>query len=251
MYKNYGPLAAQVYQITKPTGFSLNGDIDYYKSRLTHVSGPILEACCGTGRVLIPLLKSGYDIDGIDLSEEMLSICRKEIDHNSLKATLYCGDLANYHFDKKYAAIIMPSSSFNLFPSENIALSILKNLYHSLKDGGKFIFDIDLPYYPELNETTTSIYPLNDSEGITLEYKTLEIDWLKQQIVTLLKYEKWTNGQLDATELQNFTLRWYGLSELTLFLEKIGFKSIIISADYDYQSVPANSNQTITFECSK
>ena len=38
--------------------------------------GPILELGCGTGRVLLPLARAGYEITGLDLSAQMLERCR-------------------------------------------------------------------------------------------------------------------------------------------------------------------------------
>ena len=38
----------------------------------------ILELACGTGNLTIPLTKKNYDIAGIDISEEMLSVAREE-----------------------------------------------------------------------------------------------------------------------------------------------------------------------------
>ena len=39
-------------------------------------SGPILELGCGTGRVLLPLARAGFEITGLDLSTAMLERCR-------------------------------------------------------------------------------------------------------------------------------------------------------------------------------
>ena len=58
---------------------------------------------------------------------------------------------------------------------------------------------------------------LPSGDGITLENKSIEIDWLNQVTVSYLKYEKWSKGQLVQTELQRFALRWYGIEEFILF----------------------------------
>ena len=38
----------------------------------------ILELACGTGNLTIPLTKKNYDIAGIDISDEMLSVAREK-----------------------------------------------------------------------------------------------------------------------------------------------------------------------------
>ncbi len=47
-------------------------------------------------------------------------------------------------------------------------------------------------------------FSLPSGDGITLENKSIEIDWLNQVTLSYLKYEKWSKGQLVQTELQRF-----------------------------------------------
>lgn len=74
-----------------------------------------------------------------------------------------------------------------------------------------------------------------NGDGITLENKSIEIDWLNQTTLSYLKYEKWSKGQLVQTELQRFAVRWYGIEEFKLLLESIGFSNITCSADYVFE----------------
>jgi len=50
------------------------GDADYYQQRLSKSEGTILEPAVGNGRVCVPLFESGISIEGLDASDEMLSI---------------------------------------------------------------------------------------------------------------------------------------------------------------------------------
>ena len=252
MYNNYGSLATKVYELTKPAGASINGDIDYYIERLDGITGKILEAGVGSGRMLIPLLEENLDVVGIDASSDMLAMCQQNLATNQLKAELHTGNLIDFDLGyETFEGIIMPTSTFCLIETEELAIKVLTNFYNHLTSKGKLIFDLDLPFYPELNDTSISTFEVSDKELITLEKKIVEIDWLKQQIVSHLTYSQWLNAELVKTELQPFLLRWYGLTEITLLLEKIGFKNITISADYEYLETPTDSNQTITVEAYK
>lgn len=62
------------------------------------------------------------------------------------------------------------------------------------------------------------------------------------------RYEKWDHGQLTETKLERFPLRWYGVEEFKMILEKVGFEDIVIAADYKHGNYPTNVTQTITFE---
>lgn len=248
MFSHYGPLCTTVYSLTKPIGSNLNGDVDYYIERLEGITGPILEIGVGTGRMLVPLLKSGFKMFGIDNSEYMLEQCRLNLTNENLPSTIFYGDFCQSQLTATYEAIIIPTSTFNLITDYDLAIQGLRHIYLSLKPGGRLILDLDMPFYPEVGEVQTAIYPLDGTSGITTEMKTLDIDWLDQLIVNHLKYDKWENGVLMASELQNFTLKWYGLNEFKNMLEKVGFTDITVSADYDYLAYPTDANQTITFE---
>lgn len=251
MFSHYGPLCTTVYNLTKPVGSELNGDVSYYSERLAGETGPILEIGVGTGRMLVPLLTEGFQMVGIDNSPDMLKQCEINLEEANLAGQLFTADFCQTPLTDSYSAIIIPTSTFNLITDYTQALAGLKNIYHSLQPGGRLILDLDLPFYPEVGEVQTSSYPLDSNTGITLEVKTLNVDWLAQVVVQHLKYEKWQAGNLLATELQNLTLKWYGLEEFKLILTSIGFTNISVTADYDYLEQPTDSNQTLTFEASK
>jgi SAM-dependent methyltransferase len=67
---DYGTLASEIYELDKPIGHSF-GDTEYYTRLLGAVRGKILEPAAGTGRILIPLLEAGLDVEGLDTSPEM------------------------------------------------------------------------------------------------------------------------------------------------------------------------------------
>src|SRR5215207_11046001 len=53
-------------------------ELAFYSGFIEDSGQPALDAGCGTGRLLIPLLRAGFDIDGSDLSPDMLAHCREK-----------------------------------------------------------------------------------------------------------------------------------------------------------------------------
>lgn len=248
MYISYGKLSSQYYTNSKPISKSIMGDIEYYKSRLEDTRGLVLEAGVGTGRVLIPLLENRIEIEGIDSSKDMLEICEKELEIRGLNTNLYNKDLLDLDFIDKYETIIMPTGSFMLIKDYE---KLLNNFYKALKENGRLIIDISPPVDFTEGEIYTDILQINNNEGIVLETRNISIDYIKQYTKSILKYEKYINGNLKETELQEFILYYYGVREFSLILEKIGFKDIVISSDYLYNSKPDKNTQIITFEARK
>jgi len=248
MYSYYGPISTELYDFTKPVGHSINGDIEYYLHRLTGTNGKILEAGVGSGRFLIPLLEKGFDAEGIDYSPEMLASCRKRCAERGLPARLYEGNLNNFSLHSKYETVVMPTGSFCLIEQSKEAIDALTCIYHHLVPGGRLIVDLLLPLHWRTGEISTSYYQLSDTEGIALESKSVEMDWINQTTLTVLKYEKWKSGKLVDTELQRFPLRWYGIEEFQQILENIGFSNITCSAEYIHNKKPSIESGLVTFE---
>jgi len=248
MFSYYGALSTEVYDFTKPVGYSIDGDIEYYLERLKGTKGKILEAAVGSGRFLIPLLENGFIVDGIDYSAEMLDSCRKRCKERGLNPKLYEGNLRSFSLESKYEAVVIPTGSFCLIENLMDAKDALKCFYNHLMPGGRVIVDLELPSNWRTGEITTATFPLSNEEGISLESKSIEINWVDQYTLSYLKYEKWRKGKLVDTELQKFAMRWYGIEEFKLILESVGFSDITCSADYTYKKQPLKDSQLITFE---
>ncbi|KKI91051.1 methyltransferase [Bacillus sp. SA1-12] len=253
-FSYYGELCTEVYNVTKKIGQSLGGDIEYYRERLKNCNGRILEAMVGSGRVIIPLLESGLHMDGVDYSTEMLASCRQRCEERGLKPNLYESNLLDLSLENKYEAIIIPAGSFLLIEKREESIEVLKSLYEHLLPGGRLMLDLFLPdhkFEADGKYEGTSAFHLPNGDLITMEGKLVEVDLFHQYKVSFLKYEKWREGELIQTELQRFALRWYGIEEFKLVLERIGFSDIVVSADFQYGKQPINSKQTFAFEAVK
>ncbi len=252
-FSYYGELCTQVYDLTKKIGQSFNGDLEYYLERLKYCEGRILEAMVGSGRVIIPLLEAGLNVDGVDYSPEMLASCRQRCEERGLKTNLFESSLQELSLPNQYEAIIIPGGSFLLIENREESLNALRCLYDHLQLGGRLLLDLFLPdtnfEVGQFGGTSTVHCPNGDI--ITMEGKLVEADLFNQYKVSYLKYEKWRNGALIQTELQRVGIRWYGVEEFKLILENIGFTDVVVSADFEYGKKPTNGHQKFVYEARK
>src|SRR5699024_3947826 len=176
MFGYYSKLSSEVYDIDKYIGLSF-GDVEFYRDRLASCKGNILEPGVGTGRILIPLLEKGLKVDGFDLSEEMLKICRNNCESRDLYPNLFEARMESFSLDTKYETIIVPTGTFLLLHKREDSLSALKNFYHHLFDGGKLILDIFLQTDLTVGRVSTRTFESQNNEIITLESKIVEVDF--------------------------------------------------------------------------
>jgi SAM-dependent methyltransferase len=247
MLNYYGKLSSEVYDIDKPIGHSF-GDVEFYMDRLESCKGPILEPATGTGRILIPLLEKGLNVDGFDSSKDMLKICENNCRKRNLNPKLFEAKMESFSVDTKYDAIIVPTGTFLLLHKREDSIKALKNFYEHLSNGGRLILDISLQTDISMGRVSTRIWECFNGDIITLENKIVEVDYINQYTISHGRYEKWREGVLLQTELEHFPLRWYGVEEFKLILEGIGFRNIVISSDYNLGQYPSNSEEIITFE---
>ncbi|UTF55923.1 class I SAM-dependent methyltransferase [Natronosalvus rutilus] len=100
-------------------------------------SARVLDVACGAGRTTKPLAKMGYDVVGIDISEEMISkanLLFPELDFR-------VGDAADLPFpDESFDFILFSYMNIDyLYPREQ-RLQSLRELNRVLKKGGRLIF---------------------------------------------------------------------------------------------------------------
>lgn len=243
----YSKLSSEVYDLDKPVGSSF-GDVEYYAERLLECDGPVLEPAVGTGRMLIPLLEQGFDVDGFDMSTEMLEICWTNCSERGLDPLVFEASMETFDSERDYGAIIIPTGTFLLMHERESAIQALHNFFKHLLDGGKLIVDVMLPGNIELYRENVRTWTTPKGEVITVESKKVEVDWVKQYSVGQNRYEKWHAGSLVDTELERIPIRWYGIDEFKDLLEKVGFTDITVSADYEYGKTPSRPGQTVTFE---
>jgi SAM-dependent methyltransferase len=248
---SYGELATEVYDITKPVGQTFEGGdrrLEFYLGRLRSCSGRILEPAVGTGRMMIPLLEAGMEVEGIDYSPEMLAVCRARCAERGLEPVLHEGDMGSLSLPQRYEAIIIPAGSFLLIERREESLGTLKRFREHLLPGGRLILDLELQTDFRVGTISTGTVETSQGETITVESKVVEVNFLEQYSISHLRYEKWRDGKLVRTEMQRFPLRWYGLEEFELVLKSLGFSEVVVSADYEYGKRPSRAEQTFTFE---
>jgi SAM-dependent methyltransferase len=64
-------------------------ELPFFLKQIARFGQPVLDLACGTGRLLLPLLRAGIDVDGCDLSDDMLYHCRKKAARERFNPNLY------------------------------------------------------------------------------------------------------------------------------------------------------------------
>lgn len=242
----YGEIAAEIYDLDKPVGAL--PDTAFYLDRLAGVAGPILEPACGSGRALIPLAQAGHAMTGFDPSPQMLARCRSRCDELGLAADLSLQRFEDFACDRRFAAIVLPVSSFTLIADVAVALAVLRRFHDHLEPGGLLMVDLQ-----PLSALARPIIDRRDwtaanGDLLTLEGDGAGTDWLRQTFATRYRYERWRDHRLVETQIDPMVQRAWGMAEFELALRQSGFGDVRVIGGYNRSRAPRAGDRVLTFE---
>lgn len=242
---DYGVLATEVYDLDKPVGGSF-ADVRYYERLLDGLAGRVLEPAVGTGRVLIPLLEAGFEVTGYDSSPEMLAVCRTHCRERGLDPRLSEADMTSFIEPGAYAAVIIPAGTLTLLDGRDALLKALGCFRESLQPSGRLTFDIGAP---QREDEPDAMRSWRSHPFIwTLQTMHVEHDPSTNRTTSWLRYEKWQDGALIATELQLLRLQQWTIPELEALLREAGFTSVRVTADHQDDNTPGPDSAIWTFQ---
>jgi SAM-dependent methyltransferase len=222
-------------------------EIPYFQ-RFVEVDGePALDVACGTGRLLLPYLRAGLDVDGCDVSADMVSLCREKALREGLSPGLYVTPMHELAVPKRYRTIYV-CGAFGLGSTREQDAEALRRFHDVLEPRGTLLLDAEVPYADPthwkywLKEERAAlprpeVAPRRrnraaDGSDYALQSRLLAVDPLDQSIVLEMRAELWRDGVLEEEETYRLDARYYFVHELRLMLEQAGFRDIAVHGDH-------------------
>ena len=119
-------------------------------------NGLVLDLGCGSGIMTEKLARVGYDMTGVDLSEEMLSEAIKKRDKSGLDILYLCQDMRSFELYGTMRAIICICDCVNYIIDPDELKEMFKLVNNYLDPDGVFIFDVNTThkYRDEIGDCT-------------------------------------------------------------------------------------------------
>jgi SAM-dependent methyltransferase len=226
---------------------------------------PALDAGCGTGRLLLPLLRAGLDVDGCDVSADMIALCAKRAESEGLSAMLFVQPLHELAPSRAYRTIVV-CGVFGLGTTRAQDEEAIRRLYAALEPGGMLLLDNEVPYSSarRWNRWTTEGRPelprpwseepdrrtVPDGTEYALWTRMVEVDPLDQCIRIDMRIEKRRDGELVAEEERPLSMRMWFRDDLVLMLRTAGFRDVAVRGGYDDEE-PRPDHDFLVFSARK
>jgi hypothetical protein len=203
------------------------------------------QPAAGTGRILIPLLEAGHEVEGLDSSPQMLTLCRQHCHDRGLDPPLREADMTVHVRLAAFHAVIIPAGSIALLDGRKATLQALTCFRDSLIPGGHLFVDVPVPR-PEADPQAMR-YWWRGSYLWTLQTMHTEYHPVANQTTRFLRYDKWQDGALHTTELQIFRMQHWSSQDFGELLAEAGFTGIGMTADYQDARTSTTASDVWTF----
>lgn len=205
--------------------------------------GLVLELGCGTGTVTEMLADAGYDMIGIDNSEEMLAEAMEKRAESGHDILYLLQDMQDFELYGTVRAVVSVCDSMNYVTEPEDLEYVFALVNNYLDPGGLFIFDMNTVYkYQEMIGDSTIAE--NREEGSFIWENTYdEESGINEYALTLFLPD--TDGRYEKVEEVHYQ-RAYPLEQIKTLLQSSGLKMLAVYDAYTREAPRADSGR-LTF----
>ena len=241
-------------------------DVEYFRKYVVR-GQPALDVACGTGRLLIPYVRDGLDVDGCDVSADMIAVCREKAEREGLAPTLFVQPMHELDPPRRYRTIYV-CGGFGLGSTRGRDEIALRRFHEHLEPGGTLVIDNEHPYangnpwrYWQRSERvniprqwepleTAERRRASDGSELALQSRVVDLDALEQRVTYELRVGMWRDGELVQEEEHTLHIDLYFANELVLLLERAGFTDVVVHGGHE-ERPPTRDDDFVVFVAHK
>lgn len=201
----------------------------FFIELIERTGSPVLELACGSGNILTPLAEAGIDIYGLDISDKMLSACRKKAAEKSVRVHVGKGDMRRFELDRKFRLIYIAGNSFQHLNSIDDISACFDSVRRHLEPDGKLLIEVFNPYIPLLVREMGKRYVVGEFGEHVL---TEDVNYDPATQISHINWHFWHRPS-DREKTLSFTMRQFFPQELDTLFALHGFSIEQKFGDFD------------------
>ncbi len=238
-------------------------ELAYYEAAIRRYGEPALDLGCGTGRILLPLVAAGLDVDGVDVSADMIAHARTGAELADASPGLFVQAGHELDLPRRYRTIYV-CGVFGIGGRRDLDLETLHRAYAHLEPGGALVLWHEFPYagvspdrwsvwlegrrqgLPRDWHDAADRQRLADGDEIELDTRLFAFDPSTQCQELEIRARLWHEGAMVREETRRLSENLYFNQEILLVLGEAGFGDVSVEAAYEGR--PATSDdETVVF----
>ncbi|HEX6593118.1 MAG TPA: class I SAM-dependent methyltransferase [Bacillota bacterium] len=213
-----------------------------------HPLRTVIDLGCGTGEVTTRLAEKGYEMIGVDYSENMLTQAQHKASEKQLNIQWIRQDLRKLEGFCNLDAAISYCDVMNYITSEQDVQTVFQRVAHALKDGGLFIFDVHSLDYVQHQLIHRTFADVTEEEAYI--WFCYEGDYEGEMYHDLTFFKR--SGELYHRFDEYHHQRTFPIDVYKKLLRQAGFEIQHVFADFSLQRHPLEgSPQRIFFVANK
>jgi SAM-dependent methyltransferase len=214
-------------------GSAGSAEVDWFADHLAGHAGPMLDASCGIGRLLVPLVDRGVAVHGVETSASALALCTSRLGERAASTPLVRQSPAELNLPFRYTAACFADGRFQQIMDPTLAFAALARVAAHLVAPGTLLLDMIIPgaarYAP--GAPLIEVRTVANANGETLvERSETLVDIEGRRISKRSRFEKRVGPRIVARDDERGAMTWYSENELSALLRDAGFKAVEIVA---------------------
>lgn len=195
--------------------------------------GPALEIGAGSGRLMFPLLEMGLEVEGLELSRDMLDLGKARAERLGIRPVMHEGDMSDWSDGRKFAALLAPAFTLQLAADPEMTL---RHWHGLLENHGGLYLTVFMPYAELLGDLPENQWyedhkvTLPDGREGLLETRH-QLD--RKQRLLKREHRYFLTGNPPLTHRSRQTIRWIEHQETLSLLAACGFRVDRFYVDFD------------------
>ncbi len=216
---------------------------DYIQSVLSlwgHEPGLALDLACGTGSLTIALKERGWDIFGIDGSQDMLSVAMDKAYDKELSMLFLCQQMEHLDLYGTIDTCVCTLDSLNHIVEKDKLQAAFDRVALFMNPEGMFVFDVNTVYkHRMILGNNTFIY---DTDEVYCVWQNS----LKENNIISIELDMFEReGNLYTRHTERFKERAYEIDELKEMLNKAGFETLAVYRDMTDEPLKEDSDRAV------
>ncbi len=210
----------------------------------------VLDLGCGTGTLTELLYRKGFDMIGVDNSEEMLGVAFEKKENSGSEILYLCQDMRELDLYSTVGTVVCVCDSVNYLLEDGDVEDTFALVNNYLYPGGLFILDFNTVYKYEHVIGDAVIAENRDECSFIWENYYHDGERLNEYDLTIFVRE---DGELFRRFTETHFQRGYTLEEMKSFVEKAGMQPVLF-LDADTRKAPTEKSERIYVvakECQK